>query len=784
MRKQILICQHGGSANHGCEALARTVIQQIRQIDGDCRIVLYSYNTPEDKKYLADIPDLTICGLRRLPGKYSPTNIAYHVKQAVKPGQASKVPITKELRQMIAGADLVIAIGGDNYCYNKGRGYFGLDRYIKSQGKNYVLLGSSIEPKDLLGELARHLRLFDYISAREPFTYQALLDHGLENCRYAPDSAFLLPADQPVLPAGFQPEQAVGINISPLILKKESSLGITMENCRTLIRYILDKTPWQVALIPHVTQKGNDDRDVLRLLHIAFGEEERVFVIEDQNACQLKGLISRLRFLVAARTHASIAAYSSAVPTLVLGYSIKAKGIAADLFGDYREWVLPVQSFREENQLTAAFQNLVAKEEWVKERYAQVLEPYKEKAREAFAPLRLLLQGEDLPAPEPRRRLTPVALCCGCGLCAEVCPQQCIHMSNNPEGFAYPRIDEEKCTDCGLCAEMCPVNAKLRNHTEPAPSFAAAALDPALLPVSSSGGMFSLLAEEILNRGGVVAGAAWDHSFQVRHMMVDWQEELFLLRGSKYVQSDISRCYKGIAEALENQRPALFCGTPCQTAAMRRKFGDHPLLFLVSVICHGAPSPAVFDQYVDELREKLDGELVSISFRDKALGWQNFSFTAEAEQGTAYSSPHSQDPYMKLFLGNVSLRASCYNCFARGEQNVSDLAIADFWGVANYSEEFKDDTGCSLVQVYTPKGEELWDSVKDRCRFHPVPADGLSKYNPCISGSVNAHDGRERFFSHYSEQSLDQWAAELFPPPSAKQKALRQAKSIARRILR
>ncbi len=783
MRKQILICQHGGSANHGCEALARTVIQQIRQIDEDCHIVLYSYNTPEDRKYLADIPDLTIGGLRRLPGKYSPANISYHVQQAIKPGQASKVPITKELRQMIADADLVIAIGGDNYCYNKGRGYYALDRYIKSQGKKYALLGCSIEPKELLGELARHLRSFDFISAREPFTYQALLDHGLENCRYAPDSAFLLPAAQPVLPLGFIPEHAVGINISPLILKKESHPGIVLANCKALIRYILNETPWQVALIPHVTQKGNDDRSVLRLLADMFAAEGRVFMIEDQNACQLKGLIGRLRFLVAARTHASIAAYSSAVPTLVLGYSIKAKGIAADLFGDYEGWVLPVQSFQNEQQLTAAFENLLTKEDWLRQRYEQTLESYKQKAREAFMPLQLLLQGKDLPV-LPRRRLTAAALCCGCGLCVEICPQHCIHMANNLEGFAYPQIDEEKCTGCGLCAEKCPVNAKCRNHQEPAPSFAAAALDQDLLAKSSSGGIFSLLAEEILNRGGVVAGAAWDHNFHVRHMVVDWQEDLALLRGSKYVQSDISRCYKGIAEAVANQRPALFCGTPCQTAAMRRMFADQPLLILVSVICHGAPSPAIFDQYLDELRQKLGGDLSSVSFRDKVQGWQNFSFTATTEQGTSYSRPHAEDAYMKLFLGNVSLRASCYNCFARGEYNTADLAIADFWGIANYSDDFKDDTGCSLVQIYTPKGEELWQSIKDKCRFHPVPADGLSKYNPCISGSVNPHGARERFFCHYAEQTLDDWAAELFPPPSGKQKALRKLKSIAGKILR
>ncbi|MEG1661421.1 MAG: polysaccharide pyruvyl transferase family protein, partial [Clostridiales bacterium] len=664
MSKNILICQHGGSSNHGCEALARTVISQMRQIAPGCQINLYSYSRQDDQKYLTNIQGLSITGLKQLPGKYSPTNISYHIHRIIKPETASKLPITKQFKSLVNQADLVIAIGGDNYCYNKGRGYYALDQYIKSQGKKYVLLGCSIEPDDLSGELSRHLQLFDMISAREHITYQALLNHGLTNCVYAPDSAFLLAVAKNELPPGFKPKQAVGINLSPLIIKNEPAPGLTMANYRQLIRYLLEETSMQIALIPHVVQKGNDDRTVLRQLYQEFAHTQRLFLIEDADARMLKDVIGNLRFFVGARTHATIAAYSSAVPTLVVGYSVKAKGIATDLFGDYHNYVLPVQQLTDELQLTKSFCALIEQEEVLRQTLQNRLPTYQNQAKAGFNNIRKLLDGEPLPASPPFTRLTAPALCCGCGLCAVSCPIGCISIKTNHEGFPYPQISETDCTHCGICASNCPVNTARTNHSEPVAAFAAAAKDEQLLTQSSSGGLFTLLATQILAQGGMVAGAAFDQNFQLHHILIDTVADLARLRGSKYLQSDITDCYQLIGDALAENKPILFCGTPCQTAALRNCFSEANHLYLVSVICHGVPSPNVFQQYLQELQIKLGSAITAINFRDKTLGWQQFSFTATAENGQTYRALHSEDSFMKLFLGNACLRSSCHNCFA------------------------------------------------------------------------------------------------------------------------
>ena len=359
----ILLCQHGGSGNHGCEALARTAEMLLRKAFPQGNITLYSYRLGDDELYLRDSA-MTLAGLRDLPGKYSPHNLCYHLKKRLLgPDKASKLPITGQFRQLLKNADLVVAIGGDNYCYQMGVGYYALDNLIAASGKPYLLLGASLEPADLEKGLAEHLRCFTLISAREPITYDACRKAGLRNVIYAPDSAFLLPpGNAPVVP-GLIPEGAVGINVSPLILQSEASGGITMKNYRRLVERILDTTDLQIALVPHVVWEGGDDRQPLTVLYEQYRDTGRVFLVPDANCRDLKALIGRLRFFIGARTHATIAAYSSGVPTLVCGYSVKARGIARDLFGESDGYVVPVQSLDREDALADAFSALFSREE-------------------------------------------------------------------------------------------------------------------------------------------------------------------------------------------------------------------------------------------------------------------------------------------------------------------------------------------------------------------------------------------------------------------------------------
>lgn len=380
---KILLCQHGGSGNHGCEALARTARQLLQEAFPGCTITLYSYRLEDDLQYLRDT-DMKLTGLRRLPGRFSAHNLSYHLKkQLLGPDRASKLPITGQFRQLLQQSDLVVAIGGDNYCYQRGVGYYALDNLIAATGKPYVLLGASLEPADLEQGLAEHLKCFSLITAREPITYDACRHTGLTQVVYAPDSAFLLPCGPAPAVPGLMPENAVGINLSPLILQSEQASGMTLKNYQALVRRILDSTSLQIALIPHVVWEGGDDRQPLAELYRQFRDTGRVFLVPDAGCRELKGLISRLRFFIGARTHATIAAYSTGVPTLVCGYSVKARGIARDLFGQSEGYVVPVQGLRHEEELADAFSALFSREEELRAHLHAKLPTYQRQAHAA-----------------------------------------------------------------------------------------------------------------------------------------------------------------------------------------------------------------------------------------------------------------------------------------------------------------------------------------------------------------------------------------------------------------
>ena len=223
--------------------------------------------------------------------------------------------------------------------------------------------------------MLRDLSKYHLITARESITYQALLDRGLQQVHLIPDTAFCLDGKPTSLSLEAETD-IVGINVSPLIMRQESKSGITIDNYRHLIRHILTATPYSLMLIPHVVWKGNDDRVPLQVLYEEFKDSQRIIMLDDSDAESLKGHISRCRFLVAARTHASIAGYSTGVPTLVVGYSVKARGIATDLFGDDTHFVVPISSLQEPAQLTHAFQWIVSHEDEIRQRYKDIIKNY------------------------------------------------------------------------------------------------------------------------------------------------------------------------------------------------------------------------------------------------------------------------------------------------------------------------------------------------------------------------------------------------------------------------
>jgi len=268
---------------------------------------------------------------------------------------------------------------------------------IMNSNKNLgVLWGCSIEPKLLQhNDILSDLNDFKLIIARENMTYNALIEAGItKNTHIIPDPAFILEKVELTLPKGFVNGNTIGINISPLLIVYENDKGLIIEIFQELIHYIIDTTKLNIALIPHVVINGNDDRIPLRNLYNTFKDTGRVVIIDDHNCMELKGFISRCRMFIGARTHATIAAYSSCVPTLVIGYSVKAKGIAKDIFGTYENYVIPVQSLENEDDLINAFEWLKTNEDSIRKHLQEFMPGYCAKAMEAGGEIRKLLENK------------------------------------------------------------------------------------------------------------------------------------------------------------------------------------------------------------------------------------------------------------------------------------------------------------------------------------------------------------------------------------------------------
>jgi polysaccharide pyruvyl transferase WcaK-like protein len=385
--KEILLYQHGGSGNHGCEALVRTTAAVCREaIGGEVPITLCSNAVEEDRRYALDRM-VALTENKSVLRRNSPQWALYQLNRRLLHSRFVEDHFLTERRCLDAAKNsaLAIAIGGDNYCYNKGIQFWPTDRMMKKQGCKTMLFGCSIEPKDLDEAFVRQLSLFDAITVRESISYEAMRAAGIpeERMHWIPDPAFTLESRQQPLPEQFQPENTVGINVSPMIIGNEQTAGATMENYTELVRTILHTTDCSVALIPHVVWSYNDDREPLQRLYEQFADSGRVVLLADADCRVLKGYIARLRLFVGARTHATIAAYSSCVPTLVVGYSVKARGIARDLFGDEENYVIPVQSLQEKRDLTRAFCWLMEHETEIRTHLQNKMPDYIARAHEA-----------------------------------------------------------------------------------------------------------------------------------------------------------------------------------------------------------------------------------------------------------------------------------------------------------------------------------------------------------------------------------------------------------------
>ncbi len=383
MDDRLIMYMHAGSGNHGCEAIVNSLCPMIKE-----QAALVSYRGGEDERYsLGEL--CAVIQERSFKGHKLAHLLYYAYRKLTGDGESF---IRYRYHEVFRGgrAPLAVSIGGDNYCYESMLSDLRLaNAAFNHTGTRTVLAGCSIEPSLMAdGGILSDLSGYHTIIARESITYRALRE-AFEGkgagrpvpvlCCY-PDPAFTLSPRELPLPEGFAEGNTVGVNVSPMVQEKESQEGLALENYQELIQYIIDYTDMQVALIPHVVWPNNDDRRPLHQLHEIFKETGRVVEIGDGTCQELKGYIGRCRFFVGARTHATIAAYSSLVPTLVVGYSVKARGIARDLFGTWENYVVPVQGLEKPEDLTQGFLWLMAHEGEIRQHLEKIMPDYQKKA--------------------------------------------------------------------------------------------------------------------------------------------------------------------------------------------------------------------------------------------------------------------------------------------------------------------------------------------------------------------------------------------------------------------
>ena len=348
--------------------------------------------------------------------------------------------------------------------------------------------------------------------------------------------------------------------------------------------------------------------------------------------------------------------------------------------------------------------------------------------------------------------------CTGCESCKAVCGLNCISMVQDGHGFYYPMIETDRCVNCGACERACPVSNFEKAEESISKIYACRAKDTEIVRKSSSGGLFSVLANYVLESGGYVCGAAWNNEFKVIHKVVSNESDLTELRGSKYVQSHVSDALSLIRKLNKKNVPDLFVGTPCQVAGARRVMGDRPShdTVFVEVVCHGVPSPGVFEKYIHELEAKFRSEMISLDFRNKSAGWKSYRFKATFKNGTILEQDGHENPYVKGFISNLYLRDCCTSCRFKNFRSGADITIGDFWGVETLrKKEFADDRGVSLICTNTPRGAGLFSAVKGRLEdVVETDLETASLKNSCLVKPTEYNPRTRRFYRYLKNHTV------------------------------
>ena len=343
--------------------------------------------------------------------------------------------------------------------------------------------------------------------------------------------------------------------------------------------------------------------------------------------------------------------------------------------------------------------------------------------------------------------------CTGCHACSSVCSQNAIELTLNNEGFLYPAVNSALCKQCKLCEKVCPIITPTEKGINDKPNaFAIENNDEQVRLASSSGGIFTAIAQNVVTAGGVVFGAKFDSDFNAVHDYTDNIAGLADFQGSKYVQSTIGNSFRNCKRLLDSGKLVLFSGTPCQIAGLKNFLQkDYPTLITADFICHGVPSVRLWKKYVTSKSEKY--KIIKINFRDKTNGWKNYRVAFTYSDGKTSRQDFRNDGYMRLFLKNLSLRPSCYSCNFKKVNRCSDITLADFWGIRQEIADFDDDRGTSFVIVHSPKGQKIIENL-NVCTIKEIDVDIGARHNPTLTKSVALPENRDAFFHDLTANKL------------------------------
>lgn len=337
--------------------------------------------------------------------------------------------------------------------------------------------------------------------------------------------------------------------------------------------------------------------------------------------------------------------------------------------------------------------------------------------------------------------------CTGCSTCKNLCPQKCISMKIDSEGFWYPSVNKRFCINCDLCVKNCPVISD-NMHAVLQKAYSAYSNNEAIRMGSSSGGVFSALADYILAGDGVVFGAVYNDAFDVEHIVAKDEKSVEKLRLSKYVQSRIGNTFSEAKHCLESGKLVLYTGTPCQIVGLKKYLRkDYLNLYTQDFVCHGVPSPLIWHKHLDYL-QKTNQHLKSVNFREKTFGWKNYCVRYTFDGDITKDICIDEDWYTMLYLNKLTIRPSCYNCVFKGKHRASDITLGDFWGINNIVPSMDDDKGTSLLVINTPKGEQLFHRISDKLNFSEVDYNEAIQFNPMVEKSAYQPNIRNAFMKY------------------------------------